>query len=317
MRRIAVISGLALVLSGAAIAPANAEGPCDVPSVINGSFEDYTKDTAPYADHPEFSTVGAWMNDWGFPKQFLFLDLDEAPQALPGWETTNTDNLVELQRQVHGYEQDGLSSDVGYFDALAVQPARGEVWAELNATQDAAIYQDVNLTSGTEYTWSIKHHGRVFETDGTDEMVVKIGPVGGSLVDQTSIRKYLPINDDLFSGAPLYSDDYTSVSQIRSSLEDGWAMYRGTFTAGSTAEYRFQFQSLDGWNLTVGNLLDDIEFAPTECVSEPTDVPPAPTTSSEGLAKTGSSEASGFILAGLVALGAALFIRRRRTSGSR
>lgn len=317
MRRVATVVGFSLFFTGAAVSPAVSAGPCDVPTLINGSFEDYTKDTAPFADHPEFSTVGAWMNDWGFPKQFLFLDLDEAPQALPGWETTNTDNLVELQRQIRGYEQDGVSGDGGYFDSLAVQPARGEVWAELNATEDAAIFQDVSLTSGTEYTWSIKHHGRVFSLDGTDEMVVKIGAVGGALDDQTNIRAYQPVNDDLFSGAPVYSDDFASVGQIRGSLEDGWMMYRGTFTPGSTADYRFQFQSIDGWNLTVGNLLDDIEFAPTECVSEPTDVPPAPTTSSEGLAKTGPSEASGFILAGLAALGAALFIRRRRTSGSR
>lgn len=313
MRRIALVSGLALILSGATISPATAVGPCDVPTLINGSFEDYTKDTAPYADHEDFSTVGAWMNDWGYPKQFLFLDLDEAPQALPGWETTNTDNLVELQRQVRGYEQDGTSNDGGYFDSLAIQPARGAVWAELNATQDAAIYQDVTLTSGTEYTWSIKHHGRVFDVDGTDEMLVKIGPVGGSLAVQNSIRAYLPINDDLFSGAPVYSDDFDSGSQIRGSLEDGWIMYRGTFTPESTGEYRFLFQSVDGWNLTVGNLLDDIEFAPTECVSDPTALPPAPESSSDELAPTGASDINAVVLVGFTTLLAAVFLRRRRS----
>lgn len=312
MRRVAVASSIALLLSATAVSPASAAGPCDVPTLINGSFEDYTKDRAPYASHPDASIVGNWMNDWGAPKQFLFLDLDEAPQALPGWETTNTDNLVELQRQVRGFDQTGSDDEVGYFDSLAVQPARGVVWAELNATQDAAMYQDVSLTSGTEYTWSIKHHGRVFEFDGTDEMAVKIGPVAGVLEPQTNIRAYAPINDDLFSGAPLYSDDFTSVSQVRGSIEDGWVMYRGTFTPDSTGVYRFQFESLDGWTLTVGNLLDDIEFAPTECVSDPTAIPPATDSGSESLAPTGGSDVAAVAFAGLAALAVAYRIRRRR-----
>ena len=297
--------------------PAQAAVDCSSPTLLNGSFEDFTLDTPPYASGPSGSVVGNWMNDWGTPDQFLFLDLDLPPQALPGWETTNTNNLIELQRQVPGYEQDGTQTGAGYFDSLAVQPAQGEVWGELNSTEDAAMYQDVTLTAGTEYTWSIKHHGRVFSADGTDEMAVFVGLASGapgSLEIQTDIRKYAPTNANLFSGEPTYSDDFTNVTQILGSLEDGWQMFRGTFSPSTTGTYRFQFQAIDGLAPSVSNLLDDIEFAPTECVSSPSGAVPA----SSSLPDTGMNSSTVTSVAGIGSLiivaGAFVVILRRRSN---
>lgn len=290
---------------------------CSTPTLVNGSFEEYTLGTAPLASGPGISVIGDWMNDWGTPKQFVFLDLDVAPQALNGWETTNSDNYVELQRQVAGFEQTGTLTEPGYFDNYAVQPARGAVWGELNATEDAALFQDVALTAGTEYTWSVKHHGRVSDADATDEMAVFIGETAGvpmSLEQQTDLRKYDPINADLFTGAPLYSNDFTSATQLRGSLEDGWVMYRGTFTPQTSESFRFQFQALDGWDLSVGNMIDDIEFAPTECVSDPTADPNAkaelPNTGVSGVAVSGLTAVA---LLSIVA-GVAVRLRRGRSN---
>lgn len=257
---------LILASSTVFVAPAKAVD-CSSAALINGSFEDYTLDTAPFAGMGEPSVIGNWMNDWGTPEHFLFLDLDEAPQALPGWETTNSDNIVELQRQVVGYEQDGAQTGGGYFDSYAVQPADGEVWAELNSTQEAALYQDIELDAGVEYTWSIKHRGRVFENE--DEMRVLIGPAGGSLTQQTSFQVYIPTNANRFSGSPTYNDSPITLPRIRTTITDGWVMYRSTYTPDATGTYRFQFEAVDGWAPTVSNLLDDIEFTRTECISSP------------------------------------------------
>ncbi len=266
---------------GSIVRPVNASVDCSSPTLVNGSFESFSLGTAPFASSPDASVIGDWMNDWGPPRQFLFLDLDEAPQSLDGWQTTNSENYVELQRQVRGWKQDGTLQDPGYFDFYAVQPARGSVWAELNATEDAALYQDVTLTAGTEYTWSIKHHGRVFEFDGIDEMMVSVGLAGGSLDQQTSIRRYEPANEDLFVGEPYYTDTYTNVSTIQGTMADGWVMYRGEFTPATTGSYRFEFRAITGWAPSVGNMLDDIEFVPTECVSLPTSGTPTTTSTTE------------------------------------
>ena len=277
--------GTGLALGGASVSPLHAAGVCDTPTLENGSFESFTLGTAPFASSPpDASVIGDWMNDWGPPKQFLFLDLDVAPQSLDGWQTTNSQNYVELQRQVRGWKQDGTRLDPGYFDFYAVQPARGSYWAELNATEDAALYQDVNLTAGTEYTWSIKHHGRVVEV--ADEMAVFVGLSGGTLDQQTTIRRYEPANPDLFVGEPYYTETYTNVSTIEGTILDGWVMYRGTFTPATSGVYTFEFRGLDGWAPAVGNMLDDIEFVPTECVSLPTAGTPTTTTTVQSTTTT-------------------------------
>ena len=281
---------------------------CSTPTLINGSFEDFTLANPPFQSGPPGSVVGNWMNDWDVPDHFLFLDLDLPPQALEGWRTTNSNNIVELQRQVVGFEQDGTE---GNFDRFAVQPADGIVWGELNSTEEAALYQDVALTAGTEYTWSIKHHGRVLRSVATDEMSVFIGlasGVPGSLVAQTDIQKHAPTNDNLFVGEPVYSSVSTNVTQIQGALEDGWQMFRGTYTPVSSGQYRFEFRAISGLAPSVSNLLDDIEFAPTECVLDSQE-------SSPELAATGADIGLGGVaLAAALVMGGVIMILRRNAS---
>ena len=252
---------------GAFSTPAVAAVDCSTPTIINGSFEDFPIDPTP-TSNDGLSTIGDWMNDWGTPQQFLFLDQDESDQILPGWETTNSDNLLELQRQVAGFEQNGTNDSLPYFDETAVQPADGVVWAELNATEDAALYQDLELTGGVEYTWSIKHHGRVFEIDAIDEMGVEIGPAGGSLVQQTNFLRFNPTNANLFVGEPAYGASGEATNTIAGSMEDGWVKYQGTFTPETDGTYRFSFYAIAGWDLPVGNMIDDVQFEPTACLAD-------------------------------------------------
>lgn len=304
IRRLVALSTLTVLATAAISTPSFAAVNCDTPTLINGSFEDYPIDPTP-TTFGGISVIGDWMNDWGTPDQFLFLDQDESDQVLPGWETTNSENLVELQRQVTGFEQDGAYNASGYFDNSAVQPADGEVWGELNATEDAALFQDVELQAGVEYTWSIKHHGRVFVGDGTDEMGVEIGPIG-SLVDQTDLLKFTPTNADLFSGEPTYGSEGVPATQIRDTLADGWVKYQGTYTPEADGTYRFSFYAIDGWDLAVGNLIDDVEFTPTACLSE-------------SLASTGSSDTMtvGLLAVGGVAIAAGFVAKRRGTRAAR
>lgn len=306
LRRIVTASTLAVLSASIVSAPSFATANCETPTLVNGSFEDYPIDPTPTDMEGEISAIGAWMNDWGTPQQFLFLDQDESDQILPGWETTNSENLVELQRQVEGFEQDGTDTSDGYFDNSAVQPADGDVWGELNATEDAALYQDIELQAGVEYTWSIKHHGRVFSADGTDEMGVKIGPANGALVDQTDLLKFTPTNADLFVGEPTYGSEGVPATQIRDSMADGWVKYQGTYTPETDGTYRFSFYAIDGWDLSVGNLIDDVEFAPTACLSD-------------NLASTGVSDSTtaGFFTFGIVAALAGAVATRRGARAAR
>ncbi|MBC2326973.1 immunoglobulin-like domain-containing protein [Listeria booriae] len=137
---------------------------------------------------------------------------------VPGWKTTATDNTIELQRN--------------YNDFWKMDAADGAQWAELNATMNSALYQDIETTPGTKIRWKVSHRGR----DGVDTAEVRFGAP----------------NQSLQLMATMASDG------------TAWKEYQGTYTIpeGQTVT-RFEFQAIstaDG-DLTRGNYLDNIVFS--------------------------------------------------------
>ncbi|MBC2319651.1 immunoglobulin-like domain-containing protein [Listeria booriae] len=159
--------------------------PIEVISLENGSFE-----------QPAV-TYGTW---------------DTFNQSeVPGWQTTASDGLIEIQN--HNEEREA---------------ADGEQYAELNAYEPSALYQDIPTTPGAKVRWQVAHRGR----HTTDTATVKFGAPGDlKLIDTMT----------------------TSV--------DAWKTYSGTYTipAGQTTT-RFQFEAVGG-DPTNGNLLDNIVFS--------------------------------------------------------
>ncbi|MBC1523354.1 DUF5011 domain-containing protein [Listeria booriae] len=130
---------------------------------------------------------------------------------VPGWQTTASDGLIEIQN--HFEDRDA---------------ADGEQYAELNAYEASALYQDIVTTPGATVRWQVSHRGR----HTTDTATVKFGTPGDlKLIDTMT----------------------TSV--------DAWKTYSGTYTipAGQTTT-RFQFEAVGG-DPRNGNLLDNIVFA--------------------------------------------------------
>lgn len=135
--------------------------------------------------------------------------------TVPGWETTASDNMVEIW-------------SAGF---LGVQPYSGNQFMELNANQDAALYQDVATEPGAVMGINLAHRGR----NGVDVMELKAGPPGGPY---QSIKSY---SDGLSWG--YYTDYYT-------------------VPAGQTTT-RFLFETVTcngGPCGGSGNFLDAIEF---------------------------------------------------------
>ncbi|MBC2166945.1 DUF5011 domain-containing protein [Listeria booriae] len=134
--------------------------------------------------------------------------------TVPGWKTTATDHLIELQNH--------------YEDREA---ADGNQYAELNAVEASALYQDIATTPGAKVRWQVAHQGR----DGEDTAVVKFG-------------------------AP---SNLTTIETMTTS-NDGWKTYSGTYTipAGQTTT-RFEFEAVSSatGDVTRGNFLDNIVFA--------------------------------------------------------
>ncbi|MBC1486701.1 DUF5011 domain-containing protein [Listeria seeligeri] len=139
-----------------------------------------------------------------------------------GWQTTDSSNKIEVQK--NGFV-DASSKQVTYAQS-------GKQWAELNAYENSALYQDIPTTPGTKVHWQVYHKGRA----GTDVALVEFGAPGTTLIEQTQ-------------------------------MEDGntdWGLYKGTYTipAGQTTT-RFQFRAVSsaGGDPGLGNYLDNVEFA--------------------------------------------------------
>lgn len=128
-----------------------------------------------------------------------------------GWSTTATDNKIEIWRN-------GFLGHPSY---------SGEFFAELNATQPSALYQDIVTVPGETVRWGFAHRGRIT----TETMQFKVGPSGGT---------YEVIGD--------YTDGPTA-----------WGYYSGEYVvpAGQTLT-RFLFSAVD--QNASANLIDAATF---------------------------------------------------------
>ena len=201
---------------------------------------------------------------------------------IPFWQTTASDQKIELQRQVAGSESSAARNGSLYFDLFGPRPADGSVHAEINANERAALFQDLVTIGGQRITWSIKHRGRFFgsgstsqgaastTSDDRDKFEILIGPSSGALVAQTPARKRLPdtvwntanvtYGNNAFTTFTTNTTGHTAQTMY-TKLEDGWVLYTGTYTVpANQTSTRFSFSSRGTG--TGGNLIDDIGFDP-------------------------------------------------------
>ncbi len=134
---------------------------------------------------------------------------------VPGWLTTSTDGKIELWT-------------TGF---LGVQAQEGIQFMELNATQVAALYQELCLEPGSTVQWSVWHRGR----QGVDVAEVKIGAT-------VETAEYL---------------------QTMTDGKDAWGYYSGNYTVPEgqeTTVFVFESVSAAGGNNSVGNFIDNFEI---------------------------------------------------------
>jgi hypothetical protein len=257
----------------------------------NGSFEDNYLTNAAGTTNAALSAattsdtsadIARWVRYSGGPYQFMGLYEAEFNGAnrVPFWQTTASDQKIELQRQVAGSESSAARNGSLYFDLFGPRPADGSVHAEINANERAALYQDLVTIGGQRITWSIKHRGRFFGSGSTsqsgsstasndvDKFEILIGPSTGTLVAQTPARKRLP--DTVWNTANVtyvnnaFADFSTNTTghtaqTMYTRLEEGWVLYTGTYTVpANQTSTRFSFSSRGTGS--GGNLIDDIGF---------------------------------------------------------
>lgn len=183
-------------------------------AVVNGSFENPDVD----------KTYTLASKQWGSLPQTA---VSYKSSMVEGWSTTATDAEIEIW-------QSGFNGVPAY---------RGDQFAEINANQTAALYQDITTTPGSVMYWSFAHRGRI----GVDTIALQVGaPQGPS---------------------------YTTLGTFKTD-SNAWAVYEGNYTvpAGQT-KTRFFYQAVAtaNGNTTTGNFLDDIQFYTLESCKLDTD----------------------------------------------
>lgn len=143
--------------------------------------------------------------------------------AVDGWSTTATDNKIELWNT--GYE--------------GIPAQSGSYFAEINASQNAALYQRICTSPGAQISWSVWHRG----LSEKDVAVVRIG------------------------------EDLTTAT-IETTMTTGntaWVQYSGTYTVPAGQEdtyFIFEAISTATENNNEGNFIDNVvitEISPGDC----------------------------------------------------
>ena len=150
--------------------------------------------------------------------------------TVPGWSTTATDKKIELWSTPFN----------------GVTAFQGRQFAELNATQASALYQDLQTTPGQTLTWSLAHRAR----QGTDTMRVVIGSPGTPGIENAR-----------------FSDTTAA-----------WGRHTGTYVVPANqtiTRFAFEAVSTGSGNPTIGNFLDDVSFGSPSCVLATKTVTPA------------------------------------------
>ncbi len=134
---------------------------------------------------------------------------------MPGWSTTSTDGRIEIWTS-------------GFQNVIAQE---GIQFMELNATQVAALYQELCLEPGSTVQWSVWHRGR----QGVDVANVKIGAT-------------------------------VETATLLETMTDGkteWGYYSGLYTVPDGQETTvvvFESVSAAGGNQSIGNFIDNFEI---------------------------------------------------------
>jgi uncharacterized repeat protein (TIGR01451 family) len=142
-------------------------------------------------------------------------------------------------------------------------PAReGNQFAELNAYESAALYQDVCINKGESISWALSHRGR----SATDTMVFVLGDTPASLspaniLNTAAVGGILRASTSIAGVGTIVScqngSSVGSTTACTTTTTNTWADYKGTFTWNGTSGVKsVGFGAIGGGS--TGNFLDGI-----------------------------------------------------------
>ena len=215
----------------------NAQG---ASSLVNGDFEAFSMSTGNYnSPYDVGSNPNGYNQDFGSTP--LIRSYRDTVTGI-GWQTTASDTAF-------GTNSTTKAVEIWESGAQTIPSTSGfGQFAELNAYQTAALYQDVQITESGLVDYTFSHRGR----DGTDVLKVLITYLG---------------SDNVIGGG----DDTVLVDTNFSDGNTAWGVYsvNDAFVSQPNGFYRFSFGAVSSSpDNTQGNFLDNVAFG-VNVVPEP------------------------------------------------
>ncbi len=179
-----------------------------------------------------------------------------------GWQTTATDSLIELWESGYTRTDGGVTRTYNASTGSGLLDGQSQ-FAELNATQETALFQDVTFATVGSVDYFYLQRGRLGDLPGqVDTLRLTILYAGAdgifSSVFNNATGSYTTVGDDTIA--------FTTTSSAN--FAGGWTVNQGNdvFTSVAGGNYRFAYGSVaafsgnGGDGLTFGNFIDNAAF---------------------------------------------------------
>ncbi len=247
-----VILGLSMVAS---VFPQTAQAQFIQRSFLNPSFEQNLTPSTANPSSPGAATIP--INT----RTNCFIQVDQT--SVPGWSTTHP--LVAGSGNCPSFSGTALPGLANLIELWTdtfqgVLAPNGRVFAELNAERNSQLFQNLCLFNDETINFSVNHRGRASASfaDVANFAVNNIGAVQFSTSSSgtpSSIASLGPGNaTNIVTNAP---------ASVGASAP-GWVRYSGSLRytgLSSNVPVGFDAISTGGGNITIGNFIDDTQFA--------------------------------------------------------
>ncbi|QLE48234.1 hypothetical protein FD724_08915 [Nostoc sp. C057] len=190
-----------------------------------------------------------------------YIQVDES--QIPGWTTTHSTKQGTASCATTGFTTLGHIIEIWTkgFSSVNTATGAGNQFAELNAEEASELYQNLCLYQNETITFSLLHRGRSSATvaDVANFLI-------GLYTDPTAtvFGKFSTTNNGTVTAQPVAQNGATIPTVTNNNAGNGWVRYTGTVPytgASANKPVGFAAVSTGGGNNTIGNFLDDVQFA--------------------------------------------------------
>ncbi|MEH1765014.1 MAG: hypothetical protein V7L27_00625 [Nostoc sp.] len=199
---------------------------------------------------------------FGSANQQCYVQVDQS--LIPGWSTTHGSVAVGTGNCT-GYTSPGsvplIEIWTSGFNGASTATNAGNQFAELNAEQASELYQNICLIQNETITFSFLHRGRSSATVA-DVANFLIGLNTSST--STIFGTFSTTSNGTVTAQPLAQNGATIPTVTNNNAGNGWVRYSGTVPyTGTTGNNPVGFAAVStaGGNNTIGNFLDEVQFA--------------------------------------------------------